>query len=137
MEEDRHSIDITSGAVMLNIANPVLALPLLLWCYLCCLCNLSSTEIWNDELQSRKNKKKDPFSPDKKKKPVAVSDILYRTLLNNPKMLICLNSSMFLNTDTPIYCLYAARFGYTGGLDHYQKGWCYFSSVQRINGFVI
>ncbi|XP_051501992.1 breast cancer metastasis-suppressor 1-like protein-A [Myxocyprinus asiaticus] len=42
LEEDRHSIDITS-------------------------------ELWNDELQSRKNKKKDPFSPDKKKKPVAVS----------------------------------------------------------------
>ncbi|XP_057200732.1 breast cancer metastasis-suppressor 1-like protein-A [Triplophysa rosa] len=42
LEEDRHSIDITS-------------------------------EIWNDELQSRKNKKKDPFSPDKKKKPVTVS----------------------------------------------------------------
>ncbi|KAA0710924.1 Breast cancer metastasis-suppressor 1-like protein [Triplophysa tibetana] len=61
LEEDRHSIDITS-------------------------------EIWNDELQSRKNKKKDPFSPDKKKKPVAVSDILYRTLLNIPKMLICLNN---------------------------------------------
>ncbi|KAJ8411763.1 hypothetical protein AAFF_G00154010 [Aldrovandia affinis] len=38
LEEDRHSIDITS-------------------------------ELWNDELQSRKNKKKDPFSPDKKKKP--------------------------------------------------------------------
>ncbi|TTO79344.1 Breast cancer metastasis-suppressor 1-like protein-A [Bagarius yarrelli] len=45
LEEDRHSIDITS-------------------------------ELWNDELQSRKNKKKDPFSPDKKKKPVMVSDIL-------------------------------------------------------------
>ncbi|XP_067311982.1 breast cancer metastasis-suppressor 1-like protein-A isoform X2 [Pseudorasbora parva] len=42
LEEDRHSIDITS-------------------------------ELWNDELQSRKNKKKDPFSPDKKKKPVVVS----------------------------------------------------------------
>uniref|UniRef100_A0A8C2CFD5 BRMS1 like transcriptional repressor a n=1 Tax=Cyprinus carpio TaxID=7962 RepID=A0A8C2CFD5_CYPCA len=41
LEEDRHSIDITS-------------------------------ELWNDELQSRKNKKKDPFSPDKKKKPVVV-----------------------------------------------------------------
>ncbi|KAI7804468.1 breast cancer metastasis-suppressor 1-like protein-A [Triplophysa rosa] len=73
LEEDRHSIDITSGAVMLNIVNPVLALPLLLWCYLCCLCYFSSAEIWNDELQSRKNKKKDPFSPDKKKKPVTVS----------------------------------------------------------------
>ncbi|XP_072896088.1 breast cancer metastasis-suppressor 1-like protein-A isoform X2 [Hemitrygon akajei] len=45
LEEDRHSIDITS-------------------------------ELWNDELQSRKNKRKDPFSPDKKKKPVVVSDIL-------------------------------------------------------------
>ncbi|KAF2974121.1 hypothetical protein EK904_010196, partial [Melospiza melodia maxima] len=43
LEEDRHSIDITS-------------------------------ELWNDELQSRK-KRKDPFSPDKKK-PVVVSDIL-------------------------------------------------------------
>ncbi|XP_051579061.1 breast cancer metastasis-suppressor 1-like protein-A [Myxocyprinus asiaticus] len=42
LEEDRHSIDITS-------------------------------ELWNDELHSRKNKKKDPFSPDKKKKPVVVS----------------------------------------------------------------
>lgn len=32
------------------------------------------SELWNDELQSRK-KRKDPFSPDKKK-PVVVSDIL-------------------------------------------------------------
>ncbi|KAI2654190.1 Breast cancer metastasis-suppressor 1-like protein-A [Labeo rohita] len=53
LEEDRHSIDITS-------------------------------ELWNDELQSRKNKKKDPFSPDKKKKPVVVSDILYYNLLYIP-----------------------------------------------------
>ncbi|KAG5198239.1 hypothetical protein R6Z07F_015762 [Ovis aries] len=45
LEEDRHSIDITS-------------------------------ELWNDELQSRK-KRKDPFSPDKKK-PVVVSDILFQ-----------------------------------------------------------
>ncbi|XP_030626754.1 breast cancer metastasis-suppressor 1-like protein-A [Chanos chanos] len=42
LEEDRHSIDITS-------------------------------ELWNDGMQSRKNKKKDPFSPGKKKKPVVVS----------------------------------------------------------------
>ncbi|XP_056438009.1 breast cancer metastasis-suppressor 1-like protein-A isoform X3 [Gadus chalcogrammus] len=42
LEEDRHSIDITS-------------------------------ELWNDGLQSRKNKKKDPFYPVKKKKPVVVS----------------------------------------------------------------
>nr|XP_020472593.1 breast cancer metastasis-suppressor 1-like protein-A isoform X2 [Monopterus albus] len=42
LEEDRHSIDITS-------------------------------ELWNDELHSRKNKKKDPFCPVKKKKPVVVS----------------------------------------------------------------
>ncbi|KAF1376351.1 hypothetical protein PFLUV_G00210620 [Perca fluviatilis] len=46
LEEDRHSIDITS-------------------------------ELWNDGLQSRKNKKKDPFCPVKKKKPVVVSDILF------------------------------------------------------------
>eukprot|EP00063_Salmo_salar_P086691 XP_014061526.1 PREDICTED: breast cancer metastasis-suppressor 1-like protein-A isoform X1 [Salmo salar] len=39
LEEDRHSIDITS-------------------------------ELWNDGLHSRKNKKKDPFCPVKKKKPV-------------------------------------------------------------------
>ncbi|KAA0708839.1 Breast cancer metastasis-suppressor 1-like protein [Triplophysa tibetana] len=44
LEEDRHSIDITS-------------------------------ELWNDGLQSRKNKKKDPLSPGRKKKPVVVSDI--------------------------------------------------------------
>ncbi|XP_049612899.1 breast cancer metastasis-suppressor 1-like protein-A [Syngnathus scovelli] len=42
LEEDRHSIDITS-------------------------------ELWNDGLHSRKNKKKDPFCPIKKKKPVVVS----------------------------------------------------------------
>ncbi|KAM9293988.1 breast cancer metastasis-suppressor 1-like protein [Gastrophryne carolinensis] len=41
LEEDRHSIDITS-------------------------------ELWNDELQSRR-KRKDPFSPEKKRKPVVVS----------------------------------------------------------------
>ncbi|KAI3364505.1 hypothetical protein L3Q82_011286 [Scortum barcoo] len=46
LEEDRHSIDITS-------------------------------ELWNDGLHSRKNKKKDPFCPVKKKKPVVVSDILF------------------------------------------------------------
>ncbi|MED6266241.1 Breast cancer metastasis-suppressor 1-like protein [Characodon lateralis] len=45
LEEDRHSIDITS-------------------------------ELWNDGLQARKNKKKDPFCAVKKKKPVVVSDIL-------------------------------------------------------------
>ncbi|KAG5277071.1 hypothetical protein AALO_G00113230 [Alosa alosa] len=42
LEEDRHSIDITS-------------------------------ELWNDGLQSKKNKKKDSFTPGKKKKPVVVS----------------------------------------------------------------
>ncbi|XP_056872840.1 breast cancer metastasis-suppressor 1-like protein-A isoform X2 [Takifugu flavidus] len=42
LEEDRHSIDITS-------------------------------ELWNDGLHSRKNKKKDPFCAVKKKKPVVVS----------------------------------------------------------------
>ncbi|XP_077568277.1 breast cancer metastasis-suppressor 1-like protein-A [Stigmatopora nigra] len=42
LEEDRHSIDITS-------------------------------ELWNDGLHSRKNKKKDTFCPIKKKKPVVVS----------------------------------------------------------------
>uniref|UniRef100_A0A672SFJ5 Breast cancer metastasis-suppressor 1-like protein-A n=1 Tax=Sinocyclocheilus grahami TaxID=75366 RepID=A0A672SFJ5_SINGR len=57
LEEDRHSIDITS-------------------------------ELWTDELQSRKNKKKDPFSPDKKKKPVVVSDILYFNLLFIPIIII-------------------------------------------------
>uniref|UniRef100_A0A4W5MQS5 BRMS1 like transcriptional repressor b n=1 Tax=Hucho hucho TaxID=62062 RepID=A0A4W5MQS5_9TELE len=45
LEEDRHSIDITS-------------------------------ELWNDGLHSRKNKKKDPFCPAKKKKPVVFSFFL-------------------------------------------------------------
>ncbi|KAL7388796.1 hypothetical protein ABVT39_020821 [Epinephelus coioides] len=51
LEEDRHSIDITS-------------------------------ELWNDGLHSRKNKKKDPFCPVKKKKPVVVSDILFPFVLS-------------------------------------------------------
>ncbi|KAM6964994.1 breast cancer metastasis-suppressor 1-like protein-A [Aplochiton taeniatus] len=46
LEEDRHSIDITS-------------------------------ELWNDGLHSRKNKKKDPFCPVKKKKPVVRPYIVY------------------------------------------------------------
>ncbi|CDQ81385.1 unnamed protein product [Oncorhynchus mykiss] len=55
LEEDRHSIDITS-------------------------------ELWNDGLHSRKNKKRDPFCPAKKKKPVVVSDILsfYRSSSIHP-----------------------------------------------------
>ncbi|XP_051951802.1 breast cancer metastasis-suppressor 1-like protein-A isoform X2 [Xyrauchen texanus] len=32
-----------------------------------------TSELWNDGLQTRKNKKKDPLSPGKKKKPVVVS----------------------------------------------------------------
>lgn len=38
------------------------------WCF--CV-----TELWNDGLHSKKNKKKDPFCPVKKNKPVVVSDI--------------------------------------------------------------
>lgn len=38
--------------------------------------SLCLPELWNDGLHSRKNKKKDPFCPVKKKKPVVVSDIL-------------------------------------------------------------
>uniref|UniRef100_A0A4W5JDZ7 BRMS1 like transcriptional repressor a n=1 Tax=Hucho hucho TaxID=62062 RepID=A0A4W5JDZ7_9TELE len=37
-----------------------------------------TSELWNDELQSRKNKRKDPFSPDKKKKkPVLVISLTF------------------------------------------------------------
>ncbi|XP_061741689.1 breast cancer metastasis-suppressor 1-like protein-A isoform X2 [Nerophis ophidion] len=53
LEEDRHSIDITS-ALRADSAK----LPL---------------ELWNDGMHARKNKKKDPFCPIKKKKPVVVS----------------------------------------------------------------
>ncbi|CAB1343123.1 unnamed protein product [Coregonus sp. 'balchen'] len=65
LEEDRHSIDITS-------------------------------ELWNDGLHSRKNKKKDPFCPAKKKKPVVVSDIL----------------SLYLSSssDTNRYCIVSGNF---------------------------
>uniref|UniRef100_A0A6Q2YK43 BRMS1 like transcriptional repressor b n=1 Tax=Esox lucius TaxID=8010 RepID=A0A6Q2YK43_ESOLU len=55
LEEDRHSIDITS-------------------------------ELWNDELQSRKNKRKDPFSPDKKKKPILFLYI-YTCTCSSPSLL--------------------------------------------------
>lgn len=57
--------------------------------------NLSSSclpELWNDGLHSRKNKKKDPFCPVKKKKPVVVSDILFPSApsLCNPSLpVIC------------------------------------------------
>lgn len=131
LEEDRHSIDITS-------------------------------ELWNDELQSRRSKKKDPFSPDKKKKPVAVSDILFVVVVKkhftkplavdffgcspfqsvcffqetqiasfqssdilSVKMVCCpehVNISLILCTT--IYCLYAAGLGHPRGLDSHQKGVC-------------
>ncbi|GAB5572800.1 breast cancer metastasis-suppressor 1 isoform X1 [Prionailurus iriomotensis] len=63
LEEDRHSIDITSvktenGAHEKGQKESV----------------TGTIELWNDELQSRK-KRKDPFSPDKKK-PVVVSEDL-------------------------------------------------------------
>ncbi|NXW55523.1 BRM1L protein, partial [Eurystomus gularis] len=53
LEEDRHSIDITS-------------------------------ELWNDELQSRK-KRKDPFSPDKKKPVDFLNDCLKEFSLTFPR----------------------------------------------------
>ncbi|KAI4903605.1 hypothetical protein NFI96_013576 [Prochilodus magdalenae] len=93
LEEDRHSIDITSVEgntdLTFNVGQwiqtsvPVLRAhsPLLLT--VTPVFRLSE-ELWNDELQSRKNKKKDPFSPDKKKKPVVVSDILQTALELNP-----------------------------------------------------
>uniref|UniRef100_A0A3Q2NWV3 BRMS1 like transcriptional repressor b n=1 Tax=Fundulus heteroclitus TaxID=8078 RepID=A0A3Q2NWV3_FUNHE len=40
-----------------------------LWCPVCPVC---IAELWNDGLQARKNKKKDPFCPVKKKKPVVL-----------------------------------------------------------------
>uniref|UniRef100_A0A3Q4HL17 BRMS1 like transcriptional repressor b n=1 Tax=Neolamprologus brichardi TaxID=32507 RepID=A0A3Q4HL17_NEOBR len=40
-------------------------------------------KLWNDGLHSRKNKKKDPFCPVKKKKPVVVSDILHLDILED------------------------------------------------------
>ena len=90
-----------------------------------------STELWNDELQSRKNKKKDPFSPDKKKKPVVVSDILQTALeLNRVLFITCLSQTVllmmhlftFLSTSTSIYHLHAAGPGHPGGLDRHQEG---------------
>ncbi|KAJ6655638.1 hypothetical protein lerEdw1_004874 [Lerista edwardsae] len=68
LEEDRHSIDITS-------------------------------ELWNDELQSRK-KRKDPFSPDKKK-PVVVSDILCRRLQINYRAMATLGPHR-VKTEPPV-----------------------------------
>ncbi|XP_063039841.1 breast cancer metastasis-suppressor 1-like protein-A isoform X1 [Engraulis encrasicolus] len=59
LEEDRHSIDITSGSNLAgSFPNPYPS---------------PNEELWNDELQSRRSKRRDPFSPDKKRKPVVVS----------------------------------------------------------------
>lgn len=46
------------------------------------ICPLCFPELWNDGLHSRKSKKKDPFCPVKKKKPVVVSDILFPFVLS-------------------------------------------------------
>lgn len=83
LEEDRHSIDITSGSTDSALdeterfritAGKTDILPMQPWKF----SGLSpaSPELWNDGLHSRKNKKKDPFCAVKKKKPVVVSDIL-------------------------------------------------------------
>lgn len=95
LEEDRHSIDITSGSATLRIGSPPGIRPSILsqkrkasnldrakMGGLRRLCVFP--ELWNDGLHSRKNKKKDPFCAVKKKKPVVVSDIL------SPQLLACL-----------------------------------------------
>ncbi|TNM95186.1 hypothetical protein fugu_017945 [Takifugu bimaculatus] len=85
LEEDRHSIDITSGSAPLRIG----ALPRIGPSILSQKRKASNLdrakmgglrpvvcvfpELWNDGLHSRKNKKKDPFCAVKKKKPVVVS----------------------------------------------------------------
>uniref|UniRef100_M4AWI2 BRMS1 like transcriptional repressor b n=1 Tax=Xiphophorus maculatus TaxID=8083 RepID=M4AWI2_XIPMA len=69
LEEDRHSIDITS-------------------------------ELWNDGLQARKNKKKDPFCPVKKKKPVVVSDILS----SFPSLIVLLSILLILTLEGFTQC---------------------------------
>lgn len=95
LEEDRHSIDITSGSATLRIGSLPSIRPSILsqkgkasnldrakmggLRRLVCV----FPELWNDGLHSRKNKKKDPFCAVKKKKPVVVSDIL------SPELLAC------------------------------------------------
>lgn len=96
-------------------------------------------ELWNDGLHSRKNKKKDPFCPVKKKKPVVVSDILlflyFHLVRPRVTLPICcrrttrarLTVCFHLNaTATAVYRLHAAGPGHPGGLDRNQKG---FSSL--------
>lgn len=100
-------------------------------------------ELWNDGLQSRKNKKKDPFCPVKKKKPVVVSDILFPLsypclipLIIHPhhiwlqplndvlfKTNVSCHRTFFLNRSiTALYRLHAARSWYSRRLDRNKKG---------------
>lgn len=92
-------------------------------------------ELWNDGLHSRKNKKKDPFCPVKKKKPVVVSDILFPFVPSLSHYshhssatscedvfppLLCI---FFLNRSfTALYRLHAARSGYSWRLDRNTEG---------------
>lgn len=105
LEEDRHSIDITSGSAPLPIGSlPRIRPSVLSQKKKRKASNLDRAktgglrrlvcvfpELWNDGLHSRKNKKKDPFCAVKKKKPVVVSDILSPELLARvPALLLCL-----------------------------------------------
>lgn len=94
--------------------------------------SLRSAELWNDGLHSRKNKKKDPFCPVKKKKPVVVSDILrccsvlvsfISTHRRAVKTDVLFGFPVFSSTFiTALYCLHAARPGYPWRLDCNKKG---------------
>lgn len=101
----------------------------------CLICPLCLPELWNDGLHSRKNKKKDPFCPVKKKKPVVVSDILFPLscpCLTPPIIhLQHLSDRCFLPAHclfvpncsiTALYCLHAAGPWHPGRLDRHQKG---------------
>lgn len=94
---------------------------------------LGFPELWNDGLHSRKNKKKDPFCPIKKKKPVVVSDILFhRPALRRPASFAAPVGSRFFNCpSTALYCLHAARSGYSGRLDCNKKGNIYLSGGKQ------
>ncbi|CAG09861.1 unnamed protein product [Tetraodon nigroviridis] len=71
LEEDRHSIDITSGKAEAWRASTV-------WFSLKFILLVCLSELWNDEVSGRK-KRRDALSPDKKRRrPSVVSDILQR-----------------------------------------------------------
>ena len=72
------------------------------FCYVCFTpFSMLLVDLWNESQSMKKKKKNEFFSPERRRKPVTVSDILSR---NTHVTLVCLIAGNILNHSPPIVC---------------------------------